>query len=347
MPAGRSPGSPHGPARARGRAGRGRRPGGVPGLGPRQLRDRRHLYVDGGTHAAGGWYSNPAGGGYVVGPPRRVTAAPLPRRSATWWSGGRSPPGRLRDGPSAALSVPGGRASARRSPAEAVLVALDLRALVQRQAGAVGGSRAIWRSRRASPRSSRAISGAVSRRRRSLRRCAPAGSRRAGTPPRRPVREQRRSEREPSVGSWSCGSPRWLSWWRGRGPGCATARAAPRAWARRDAFAQVGCAGRRLVAVGGARGLLRARLGDAVAERRCVARAVHDRARRACVGRPRSWSCRRRCSWRPGRGRCRRRPRSRAGRSFPASQASRHSPRSSSQSVRAIVRSPWHHRGRP
>lgn len=27
------------------------------------------LHVDGGTHAAGGWYTNPAGGGYVLGPP--------------------------------------------------------------------------------------------------------------------------------------------------------------------------------------------------------------------------------------------------------------------------------------
>jgi len=27
------------------------------------------LHVDGGTHAAGGWYSDPAGGGYVLGPP--------------------------------------------------------------------------------------------------------------------------------------------------------------------------------------------------------------------------------------------------------------------------------------
>jgi NAD(P)-dependent dehydrogenase (short-subunit alcohol dehydrogenase family) len=29
------------------------------------------LHVDGGTHAAGGWYTNPAGGGYVLGPPVR------------------------------------------------------------------------------------------------------------------------------------------------------------------------------------------------------------------------------------------------------------------------------------
>jgi 3-oxoacyl-[acyl-carrier protein] reductase len=28
------------------------------------------LHVDGGTHAAGGWYTNPAGGGYVLGPPK-------------------------------------------------------------------------------------------------------------------------------------------------------------------------------------------------------------------------------------------------------------------------------------
>ena len=27
------------------------------------------LHVDGGTHAAGGWYTNPGGGGYVLGPP--------------------------------------------------------------------------------------------------------------------------------------------------------------------------------------------------------------------------------------------------------------------------------------
>ena len=27
------------------------------------------LHVDGGTHAAGGWYTNPASGGYVLGPP--------------------------------------------------------------------------------------------------------------------------------------------------------------------------------------------------------------------------------------------------------------------------------------
>jgi NAD(P)-dependent dehydrogenase (short-subunit alcohol dehydrogenase family) len=26
------------------------------------------LHVDGGTHAAGGWYPNPAGTGYVLGP---------------------------------------------------------------------------------------------------------------------------------------------------------------------------------------------------------------------------------------------------------------------------------------
>ena len=29
------------------------------------------LHVDGGTHAAGGWYRDPAGGGWVLGPPRR------------------------------------------------------------------------------------------------------------------------------------------------------------------------------------------------------------------------------------------------------------------------------------
>ena len=28
------------------------------------------LHVDGGTHAAGGWYSDPSGGGYILGPPR-------------------------------------------------------------------------------------------------------------------------------------------------------------------------------------------------------------------------------------------------------------------------------------
>lgn len=29
------------------------------------------LHVDGGTHAAGGWYTDPAAGGYILGPPRR------------------------------------------------------------------------------------------------------------------------------------------------------------------------------------------------------------------------------------------------------------------------------------
>jgi 3-oxoacyl-[acyl-carrier protein] reductase len=29
------------------------------------------LHVDGGTHAAGGWYNDPSGGGYVLGPPRQ------------------------------------------------------------------------------------------------------------------------------------------------------------------------------------------------------------------------------------------------------------------------------------
>jgi len=29
------------------------------------------LHVDGGTHAAGGWYNDPAGGGYILGPPAR------------------------------------------------------------------------------------------------------------------------------------------------------------------------------------------------------------------------------------------------------------------------------------
>ena len=28
------------------------------------------LHVDGGTHAAGGWYNDPSGGGYVLGPPQ-------------------------------------------------------------------------------------------------------------------------------------------------------------------------------------------------------------------------------------------------------------------------------------
>ena len=27
------------------------------------------LHVDGGTHAAGGWYTSPGSGGYVLGPP--------------------------------------------------------------------------------------------------------------------------------------------------------------------------------------------------------------------------------------------------------------------------------------